>query len=42
MWPAAPVPRGDIYRTVAAHLEAPEQLEAQRTIADVLGVELLV
>jgi len=31
-----------LYRTVAAHLEAPEQLEAQRTIADVLGVELLV
>ncbi|MEM9202573.1 MAG: AAA family ATPase [Actinomycetota bacterium] len=31
-----------LYRTVAAHLDAPEQLEAQRTISDVLGVELVV
>ena len=31
-----------LYRTVAEHLDAPEQLEAQRTISDVLGVELVV
>ena len=31
-----------LYRSVAAHLDAPEQLEAQRTISDVLGVELVV
>ncbi len=31
-----------LYRTVAAHLDAPEQLEVQRTISDVLGVELVV
>lgn len=31
-----------LYRTVAEHLDAPEQLEAQRTISDILGVELVV
>jgi len=31
-----------LYRTVAEHLDAPEQLEVQRTIGDVLGVELVV
>ncbi|MFQ5558925.1 MAG: AAA family ATPase [Acidimicrobiales bacterium] len=31
-----------LYRTVAEHLDPPEQLEAQRTISDVLGVELVV
>jgi MoxR-like ATPase len=31
-----------LYRTVAEHLDPPEQLEVQRTIGDVLGVELVV
>jgi MoxR-like ATPase len=31
-----------LYRTVAQHFDEPEQKEAQRTIADVLGVELTV
>ncbi|RMH70205.1 MAG: hypothetical protein D6683_15555 [Actinomyces sp.] len=31
-----------LYRTIAEHLDPPEQLEAQRTIGDVLGVELVV
>ena len=31
-----------LYRTVAEHLDRPEQIEAQRTISDVLGVELVV
>jgi MoxR-like ATPase len=31
-----------LYRTVAAHLDPPEQKEAQRTIQEVLGVELAV
>jgi hypothetical protein len=31
-----------LYRTVAERLDPPEQLEAQRTISDVLGVELVV
>jgi hypothetical protein len=31
-----------LYRTVAEHLDPPEQLEAQRTIAEVLGVALAV
>ena len=31
-----------LYRSVAAHLDAPEQRESQRTIAEVLGVELVV
>lgn len=31
-----------LYRTVAAHMDPPEQQEAQRTIADVLGVELAI
>ncbi len=31
-----------LYRTVAQHLDPPEQAEAQRTIAEVLGVELAV
>jgi hypothetical protein len=31
-----------LYRTVAEHLDTPEQLEVQRTISDVLGVELVV
>ena len=31
-----------LYRTVAQYLERPEQEEAQRTISDVLGVELAV
>lgn len=31
-----------LYRTVAEHLDPPEQLEAQRTIGDILGVELVV
>lgn len=31
-----------LYRTVAQHLEPPEQAEAQRTISEVLGVELAV
>jgi energy-coupling factor transporter ATP-binding protein EcfA2 len=31
-----------LYRTVAQHLDEPEQAEAQRTIQDVLGVELAV
>jgi hypothetical protein len=31
-----------LYRTVAQHLEAPERSEAQRTIREVLGVELAV
>jgi len=31
-----------LYRTVAEHLDAPEQLEVQRTISEVLGVELVV
>jgi len=31
-----------LYRTVAEHLDQPEQIEAQRTISDVLGVELVV
>ncbi|MDZ7676484.1 MAG: AAA family ATPase [Acidimicrobiales bacterium] len=29
-----------LYRAISPHLDAPEQSEAQRTIADVLGVEL--
>jgi hypothetical protein len=31
-----------LYRSVAQYLERPEQEEAQRTISDVLGVELAV
>jgi hypothetical protein len=31
-----------LYRTVAQHLDDPEQAEARRTIQDVLGVELAV
>jgi MoxR-like ATPase len=31
-----------LYRSVAQHLEPPEQAEAQRTISEVLGVELAV
>jgi MoxR-like ATPase len=31
-----------LYRTVAEHLDPPEQLEVQRTIGDVLGVDLVV
>jgi energy-coupling factor transporter ATP-binding protein EcfA2 len=31
-----------LYRTVAQHLDPPEQTEAQRTISEVLGVELAV
>jgi MoxR-like ATPase len=31
-----------LYRTVAQHLDPPEQAEAQRTISEVLGVELAV
>jgi DNA polymerase III delta prime subunit len=31
-----------LYRTVAQHLDAPERAEAQRTIREVLGVELAV
>lgn len=31
-----------LYRAVAQHLDAPEQAEAQRTISEVLGVELAV
>ncbi len=31
-----------LYRTVAQYLERPEQEEAQRTISDVLGVELAI
>ncbi len=31
-----------LYRTVAQHLDAPERSEAQRTIREVLGVELAV
>jgi energy-coupling factor transporter ATP-binding protein EcfA2 len=31
-----------LFRAVAAHLDPPEQAEAQRTIQDVLGVELAV
>ena len=31
-----------LYRTVAEHLDPPEQLEVQRTISDILGVELVV
>ena len=31
-----------LYRTVAQYLEKPEQEEAQRTISDVLGVELAI
>jgi hypothetical protein len=31
-----------LYRLVAEHLDPVEQLEAQRTIADVLSVELAV
>jgi MoxR-like ATPase len=31
-----------LYRAVAQHLEPPEQAEAQRTISEVLGVELAV
>ena len=31
-----------LYRTVAAHLDPPEQAEAQRTIQEVLGVELAI
>src|SRR5690349_3035324 len=31
-----------LYRSVAQHLEAPERAEAQRTIREVLGVELAV
>ena len=31
-----------LYRSVAQHLDPPEQAEAQRTISEVLGVELAV
>ena len=31
-----------LYRTVAEHLDPPEQLEAQRTISEILGVKLVV
>jgi hypothetical protein len=31
-----------LYRTIAQHLDPPEQAEAQRTISEVLGVELAV
>jgi hypothetical protein len=31
-----------LYRTVAQLLDPPEQAEAQRTISEVLGVELAV
>lgn len=31
-----------LYRTVAQHMDPPEQAEAQRTISEVLGVELAV
>jgi hypothetical protein len=31
-----------LYRAVAEHLDPPEQAEVQRTIGDVLGVELAV
>ena len=34
--------RPTLYRTVAQHLDPPEQAEAQRTIREVLGVELAV